>query len=179
MNKGTINEVGMYTAVVRPQKEGEDTVYEAVFKELGRSLTAHGDTPAQALSRLYRSGANLVESLKAEGESLPAAQPVEQWESYSGKITVRIPRSLHYKLRVLADEENVSLNSMAATILSWGAEHKHCEIRPLIATSLTHNNLILNVASPYRPETQALYPGQSPVKVGAYVNEIHRRLAQK
>jgi len=128
-----------YTAVVRPVWNGESVSFEGSLKEFGRSVTSEGSTPGEALARLYENGEMLIEDVVSEGEALPEFEPVREWESYSGKMTVRMPRSLHCKLHILAEEEGVSLNSMAVTLLSWGAERKHCEIRPLVAHNLFHN----------------------------------------
>nr|WP_283805092.1 toxin-antitoxin system HicB family antitoxin [Lentilactobacillus rapi] len=42
-------------------------------------------------------------------------EPVD--ESFSGRITLRMPKSLHKELTVLAKEENVSLNQYVVALL--------------------------------------------------------------
>lgn len=39
-------------------------------------------------------------------------------EDFSGKMTVRVPLSLHYRIHKRAEEEGVSFNTMTVTILS-------------------------------------------------------------
>lgn len=51
---------------------------------------------------------------KAEKEGIESAIPlddfVKQLEGFSGKFVLRLPRSLHRKLKLEADAEGVSLN---------------------------------------------------------------------
>ncbi|WP_371862799.1 toxin-antitoxin system HicB family antitoxin [Lentilactobacillus rapi] len=48
-----------------------------------------------------------------DGIEIP--EPVD--ESFSGRITLRMPKSLHKELTVLAKEENVSLNQYVVALL--------------------------------------------------------------
>lgn len=129
----TIRKSEEFTAVVRPVWHDGKRSFEASFAEFGRAVTAEGSSPAITLKRLYENGEALIEDALTDGDALPEVRPRYPWDSYSGKMTLRMPRSLHYKLHSLAEEEDVSLNALVISILSWGAERKHCEIRPLQA----------------------------------------------
>jgi antitoxin HicB len=141
----TAQEATKYTALIRPSEHEGEVTFEAVLKEFGSSLTAFGRTPAEALKRLYREGDDLIELLRDSGKSVPEPQLPQPWEGHSGKMTVRMPRSLHYKLQMLAEEENVSLNTLVVTILAWGAEHKHCQVRPFVPNVVDNRQLTVNI----------------------------------
>ncbi len=126
-----MKESNKYTALVRPEIEDGDLTYEAVFKEFGRSAIGTGSTPAQALSNLYKNGDALLELLREAGKEVPEPEDPPEWLSYSGKMTVRMPKSLHWKLHMLSGDEGVSLNTLVVSILAWGAEQKHCDLTPI------------------------------------------------
>jgi len=46
----------------------------------------------------------------AEEEAEPLADVINELEGYSGKLVLRIPRSLHRELKKEAEREGVSLN---------------------------------------------------------------------
>lgn len=167
-----INQLNGYTATVRPASDDEPG-YEAAFRELGRSVVTHGKTPADALKKLYKNGVEVISDLIHLGRSIPEPEPAPAWIDYSGKVTVRMPRSLHCKLHMLAEDEGVSLNSLIVTILAWGAENKHCSIRPL-NPALVQNNLMV-VGSPYASALDKCQPMTYSLKTS---KEVERDLAQ-
>ena len=66
--------------------------------------------------RLYENGWYRVAEAKLDG-NFEVPLPVG-YENFSGKFIVRIPKSLHYKLSVEAEQEGVSLNQYALYKLS-------------------------------------------------------------
>jgi predicted RNase H-like HicB family nuclease len=68
---------------------------------------AVGDTAAEALANLEDVAANWLEATIAKGQRVP--DPLEDVE-FSGKLVVRLPKSLHKKAAYLAQHEGVSLN---------------------------------------------------------------------
>ena len=130
-----------FTAIVRPTIEDGDVVFEAKLKEFGLSVVGRGPTPNDALECLYEDVATFIEILQERGKTVPVPQEAREWDDFSGKITLRMPRSLHYKLSALAEDEDVSLNLLAVSILSCGAELRHCLLRPQQPTSI-YNSLI-------------------------------------
>ncbi len=132
--------VDRYSVLLRFTEEDGQPVYEAVFRELGQSVVAYGDTPAKALKQLYKDGRLMVSLFEEDGKEVPEPIQSQPWENFSGKITVRMPRWLHYKLYTLADEDGISLNSYIITSLSMIAEHRHCQLRPISPHSLSINS---------------------------------------
>jgi predicted HicB family RNase H-like nuclease len=58
-----------------------------------------------------------VAVLTEEGSPIPAPRPQP---SYSGQLRLRMPKSLHQAMVARADQEGVSLNTLALTYLSHG-----------------------------------------------------------
>lgn len=88
--------------------------------ELPGCLTA-GATEAEALMNLREAMAVWFESALIDGAPIPEphGNPIP---SYSGKLLVRMPRTLHRRLAERAEEEGVSLNQLAVAVLAKGLQ---------------------------------------------------------
>ena len=84
--------------------------------ELPGCFTA-GETEDEALEMLREAMAAWIESALIDGDPVPEPTPDP---TYSGRVLVRMPKSLHRCLAERAKEEGVSLNQMAVTILAQG-----------------------------------------------------------
>lgn len=87
---------------------------------------AIGDTAAEALAHLEGVAESWLASTIARGQRVP--EPIETG-SYSGKLVVRLTRSLHRKATHEAAREGVSLNHF---IVSCVAEQVGARAKPLI-----------------------------------------------
>lgn len=76
---------------------------------------ATGDTPAEALDNLEEVAESWIESALANGQRIP--DPAEA-EEYSGKLLLRMPKTLHRKAARIAEREGVSLNHLIAVSLA-------------------------------------------------------------
>lgn len=74
-----------------------------------------GETFEEAYDNLKEAMEGWIEAKLEGGFDVPL--PVG-YENFSGKFVVRIPKSLHYKLAVEAEQEGVSLNQYALYKLS-------------------------------------------------------------
>lgn len=74
-----------------------------------------GQTVELAIQDAYENLAFELSMMEEEGKPLP---PVKSKENYSGKLLVRMPKSLHERLSQLADEEEVSINQFVVAALS-------------------------------------------------------------
>ena len=54
------------------------------------------------------------------GWSVPSPTKIDN--SYSGKFTLRVAKSMHSKLAKRAERENVSLNQLISTLIVYGLE---------------------------------------------------------
>ncbi|MBS1716457.1 MAG: toxin-antitoxin system HicB family antitoxin [Armatimonadetes bacterium] len=115
------NEASRYTVLLRPCCEDGELLYEATFRELGDSLVVVGEDPAKTVEELFRQGREAISEMIQEGQAVPQPRTVEPWEHCSGKLTLRITKQLHYKLRTIADDQDVSLNSLVAQMLAEAA----------------------------------------------------------
>lgn len=71
------------------------------------SLSAHGDTPEEALREIEYVVAESVKWMKEEGEAVPEPLGLKK---FRGHLTLRIPPEKHRDLAIRCAEEGVSLN---------------------------------------------------------------------
>lgn len=94
--------------------EGE-ACYEATIKELP-TIAEYADTYAEAYALAIDTIETLAQLYAEQGKQFP--QPAITPSSYSGRITLRLPKSLHYSVAQMAEAEEVSLNSLITSALS-------------------------------------------------------------
>lgn len=78
-------------------------------------LSAFGDTPQEAIAEAQIVVEMYVAEYEEEGVPLPEPQTVQE---YSGRILLRMPKSLHAQLARAAEREGVSLNALMIYYLS-------------------------------------------------------------
>lgn len=102
-----MNNATRYSIAVRQTEVDGELLFEARVKEFS-GLVAYESDPHEA----YQSALALIEDsleiLAAEGTKLPA--PVEPEMEYSGRVTLRLPRSIHKILAEAAESDDCSLN---------------------------------------------------------------------
>jgi len=86
----------------------------AEFPELP-GCTSHGSTVDEAVNNAQEAKKDWILDSLEEGDEIPT--PIER-DRFSGKILVRMSRSLHRALSLMADSENLSLNQLIVTILA-------------------------------------------------------------
>lgn len=90
--------------------------YLATAPELPGCMTA-GETPAEALELLHDAMLAWLESALAHGDHIPL--PGESSKgSHSGRLLLRMPKTLHRDLAEGAVREGVSLNQYAVALLA-------------------------------------------------------------
>lgn len=82
--------------------------------DLPGCMTA-GETMEEAVSMLPEAMACWLESVLLEGEPVPDPTPIPE---YSGKMLVRMPKTLHRRLIERAEVEGVSANQLAVALLA-------------------------------------------------------------
>src|SRR5580693_6106326 len=102
-----------YARIVIPETDG---TYRGEILEFPGCI-ATGDTPAEALKAIENVADGWLQSALANNQPIP--EPVDNTE-FSGRLVLRMPRSLHKKAARLAEREGVSLNQF---ILAGLAEH--------------------------------------------------------
>jgi len=91
-----------------------DGGYVAEVRDLPGCIS-QGETRDEALARIDDARMAWIRSAYAHGDSVPAPS-VDA--SYSGRLLVRMPRSLHRRLAERASQEGVSLNQEVVSLLS-------------------------------------------------------------
>jgi len=82
---------------------------------------AEGDTPDEAINDLDKAAASWIESANEQNEDIP--EPIAS-HGYSGKINLRLPKSIHKQAARFAQRDDISLNQffMSAIAARVGAE---------------------------------------------------------
>jgi predicted RNase H-like HicB family nuclease len=100
-----------YGRVVVPEPDG---TFRAEIIEFPGCI-ATGDTAAEALACLEDIAVSWLEATIAKGLRVP--EPIEN-AGFSGKLVVRLPKSLHKKAAHAASREGVSLNQFIVSCVS-------------------------------------------------------------
>lgn len=103
-----------YNYIVQPIKDESGEYFYARVLELD-GCQSTGDTFEEAYENLKEAMEGWIEAKLEGGFKVPL--PVG-YDDFSGKFIVRIPKSLHYRLSVEAEQEGVSLNQYALYKLS-------------------------------------------------------------
>src|SRR5579863_29368 len=93
----------------------EDEGYIAIAPDLAGS-SAFGESESEALEELDHAIAGWIAAAKAVGNPVPP--PSTPSKQHSGKLLVRMPRTLHRDLAEEAAREGVSLNQYVIFVLS-------------------------------------------------------------
>lgn len=103
-----------YNFIVKPINDESGFYFHASILELD-GCQSTGDTFEEAYENVKEAMKGWIETKLEGGYKVPL--PVG-YEDFSGKFIVRIPKSLHYRLSIEAEQEGVSLNQYALYKLS-------------------------------------------------------------
>lgn len=105
-----------YTITIKRTLIDDEVQYVGRVAEF-QNIVAYEDTHEDALA-LLRDAICTLKTI-ADEKKQPFPQPINfQDTEYSGRVTLRIPKSLHAKLDHLAKAEEVSLNQLMVTGLA-------------------------------------------------------------
>jgi len=79
---------------------------------------AEGATLEEALGNLQDALASWLSAALETGNEVPSPRGEAEPEEYSGRFSVRVPRSLHRRLALRSDAEGCSLNQLVSTLLA-------------------------------------------------------------
>ena len=96
----------------------DERPWRAVVEELP-GCEVRGTTPPDAVSRVQAAMAEWVASAHAAGRDVP--QPRDA-RAYSGKLLLRMPKSLHAEVAHAAERDQVSINNYINSLLAAGAQ---------------------------------------------------------
>ena len=103
-----------YNYIVQPVTDESGSYFYARVLELD-GCQSTGETFEEAYENLREAMKGWIETKLEGGFDVPL--PVG-YDDFSGKFVVRIPKSLHYRLTIEAEQEGVSLNQYALYKLS-------------------------------------------------------------
>jgi len=103
-----------YHIVIQHLNDESGSYYFATVKEFDGCMS-HGKNYDEAFKNIQEAMEGWIETKLENGFSVPI--PMED-NQYSGKFVLRIPKSLHSRLAVEAEQEGVSLNQYALYRLS-------------------------------------------------------------
>ncbi|MEW6080440.1 MAG: type II toxin-antitoxin system HicB family antitoxin [Bacillota bacterium] len=106
-----------YPITLRALTQEEGGGWFAEIKELPGCM-ADGETEQEALANIQASKKLWLSAALKRGRRVPMPQ-VDDQEEYSGRLTVRMPKSLHRKIAALARKEGSSLNQFILAALAF------------------------------------------------------------
>lgn len=107
-----------YQVIIRPINEKDGGGWLAEIPELKGCFT-DGETQEEALYNLNEAKLAWFKTAIKRGQKIPIPNVEDNLESYSGKFTLRIPKSMHKELAMSAKNENMSLNQYILSLLSF------------------------------------------------------------
>ena len=108
--------------------EDPDGGFFAEIEELPGCMT-QGETLAEVFENIEDARQGWIRVTYESGQDIPLPRDMEK---YSGKLLVRIPKSLHKSLALAAKREGVSLNLYITNLLAAGV-HSDTIARPIDA----------------------------------------------
>ncbi|OCQ97053.1 antitoxin HicB [Nostoc sp. MBR 210] len=100
-----------YSITLYPDSEGG---YVAQIKDLPGCLS-QGETIEETMANINEARELWIETAYEAGDEIPL--PITD-DQYSGKLLLRMPKSLHRRLAEASEQENVSLNQYILFLLS-------------------------------------------------------------
>ena len=105
-----------YNITIRRATFESEVLFEARVKELP-DLVEYGESFEEAYDLVVDAIDTAAAAFAEKGRAFPPA--VVPVDDYSGRVTLRLPRSLHRALAESADDEGISLNQHLVNVLSY------------------------------------------------------------
>jgi predicted RNase H-like HicB family nuclease len=103
---------------------------------------AHGATPDEAFKNLDEAKRVWMESRLAAGLEVPEPRPIGD---YSGRVLLRMPRTLHRRLAEQSAAEEVSLNQYIVSLLSYSSGGNRAFTSEVQATAGTGKTALIGI----------------------------------
>ena len=116
-----------HVAVVQDGKD-KKAPWRASVEELA-GCESRGKTAAEATAGIEEAMTEWVTKALEEGREIPEPKPAVEPKTSSGRLLLRMPRTLHTELAGMAEREGVSLNQFITDVLAaavgWRKEGKN------------------------------------------------------
>lgn len=109
-----------YTITIQSVVVDGEHYYEARVGELA-DIHEYADTPQEAYALALDTVETALEMYAEQGRVLPLPMTSRDIEDFSGRVTLRMAKSLHALVATAADTEGVSLNHYMNTVLAYHA----------------------------------------------------------
>ncbi len=142
-----------YARVVVPESDG---TYRGEILEFPGCI-ATGDTPAETLDTLEEVATEWLDAALMRGQTIP--EPVENTE-FSGRLVVRMPKSLHKKAARIAERDGVSLNQFIVMSLAEQIGERAREHNQITLSTAALGTVVGTTAYQYFALSGAAYPAE-------------------
>lgn len=88
------------------------------------NIVGGGDTVEEAYYEALDNLHDYFDYLKEEGEEIPQPSKEPEFNDFSGKLVLRLSKSNHMRIKEIADEENLSINSLLNEMICEGIERR-------------------------------------------------------
>jgi antitoxin HicB len=124
-----------YRIAVTREGEDDERPWRAVVEELP-GCEVRGATPADATARIPAALAEWVADAQADGRDVPEPRDAR---SYSGKLLLRMSKTLHSELSQAAERDQVSLNAYINYVLATALQYRQSQtVTPRGAADAAH-----------------------------------------
>jgi|CZCB01.1.fsa_nt_gi antitoxin HicB len=107
-----------YKVEITKVNEADGGGYIAHIPEL--DCFGDGETVEEALDDVYAVAEDLIEIAKEDGKDIPTPQYYKDLDDFSGKLSIRLPKTLHKLVSQRAKTENCSINQLITTYIAMG-----------------------------------------------------------
>lgn len=120
-----------YNITVRRAVFDGDLLFEARVRELP-DVAEYGDSYDEAYSLAVDAIETTADHFAQAGRAMPS--PYVPADDFSGRVTLRVPRSLHRAIAEAAEDEGVSLNQHIVNVLGYFCGYANAERTDATAT---------------------------------------------
>jgi antitoxin HicB len=120
-----------YARMILPESDGS---FRGEIMEFPGCI-ATGDSAPETLATLEEVAQSWLLSALERGQNIP--EPIDNNNDFSGRLVLRIPKSLHKRAAWIAEREGVSLNNFITTSLSGSVGERNASVTALLTSAVT------------------------------------------
>jgi predicted HicB family RNase H-like nuclease len=114
-------DASLYNISVRKGHFDGEVFYQAKVKELP-DVAEYADSHEEAYLLAIDTIETTAEAFTEQGRVMPL--PMTENDEYSGRVTLRMPKSTHAAMAHWAQDEDISLNQLMVNCLSFSLGHQ-------------------------------------------------------
>ena len=132
-----------YARIILPESDGS---FRGEIMEFP-GCVATGNSAEETITRLEETAKSWLLEVLEQGQPVP--QPIENSNDFSGRLVLRLPKSLHKKSAWIAEREGVSLNQLIVSSLaqSVGEQYRPANVYISSSHSSTFNYIQVDMPS--------------------------------